>query len=142
MGEFSCIGTGALIANAKLAINQAVKEMAEDFVGQAQAATPVDTGTLEASIHVEGVALGTSGVTATVATGGEASEYAIPVHEGWAPHWIIASSAEALWWPGAAHPVRAVLNPGHAGFKYMSNPLLANRNLYVQAMLRAAAGEF
>jgi hypothetical protein len=64
------------------------------------------------------------------------------VHEGWSPHWIEAKAANGfLFWPGAAHPVQRV-QPGHAGFKYLEAPLLANRPLYVEAMRRAAAGVF
>ena len=137
MGEFSFIGEAALIGRAKAAITEAIHQSAEDFVGKAQAATPVDTGTLRASIHIESE----SATEATVATGGEASEYAIPVHEGWSAH-LITAHGGGLFWPGASHPVKSVMNPGHAGFRYMSNPLLANRGLYLAAMARAAAGEF
>ena len=63
------------------------------------------------------------------------------MHEGWSAH-LITAHGGGLFWPGAAHPVKSVMNPGHAGFRYMSNPLLANRGLYLLAMARAAAGEF
>lgn len=142
MGEFSFIGAAALIAKAQHAMSDAVTEIAEDFVGQAQAATPVDTGTLKASIHVEGIEGGGNSVTATVATGGEASEYAIPVHEGSRPHDIVAKDGGYLFWAGAGHPVKRVHHPGAAPNKYMEHPLIANRGLYLLAMSRAAAGEF
>lgn len=63
-------------------VAQAVGEAAEDLQGRAQDVTPVDTGTLKASIHVEGPEVRGNEATAKVSTGGEASEYAIYVHEG------------------------------------------------------------
>lgn len=71
-----------MIAKGQQAVTQAVGKAAEDLQGRSQAVTPVDTGTLKASIHVEGPASSGNSVEARVATGGEASEYAIYVHEG------------------------------------------------------------
>lgn len=142
MGEFHYIGTPALIAKGQAAILGAVTESAEHLVGAAMDATPEDTGTLKASIHVDSVHAGGSTVTATVATGGEADEYAIFVHEGTGAHEIRAKNGKALAWPGGAHPVKAVMHPGTKPYKYLEGPLLANRPLYLLAMQRAAAGQF
>lgn len=142
MGTFTFIGEAALIAKGVAAVHSAVTEIAEDFVGQAMAVTPTDTGTLKASIHVESITADGLGATATVATGGESSEYAIPVHEGSVAHEIRAKNGKALAWPGGAHPVKAVMHPGAAPTKYLEAPLLANRPLYLLAMQRAAAGQF
>jgi hypothetical protein len=38
--------------------------------------------------------------------------YAIYVHEGTRPHVILPLRKRALYWPGAAHPVRSVQHPG------------------------------
>lgn len=140
MGEFSFIGAAALIAKAQAAMVDAVTQSAEDLVGKAMAATPVDTGTLRASIHVENVEAGGMSVTATVATGGEASEYAIPVHEGSAPHIIVPRTKKALAFGGIV--VKSVHHPGAAPTKYLEGPLLANRPVYVEAMKRAVAAAF
>jgi hypothetical protein len=142
MGEFRFIGEAALIAKGVAAVHSAVVESAEDLVGKAMEATPVDSGTLKASIHVDSVEMSGMGATATVATGGESSEYAIPVHEGSVAHEIRAKNGKALAWPGAAHPVAAVMHPGAAPTKFLEGPLLANRHLYVEAMRRAASGQF
>lgn len=91
-----------------------VTQVAEDFVGQAQAATPVDTGTLRASIHIESVTSGGSSVTATVSTGGEA-DYAIYVHEG---------------------------TYKMAGRPFMAQTLIENRAVYEEVMARALRGKF
>lgn len=114
MGEFAFVGVAALVARAEAAMTDGVTQAAEDFVGKSQAATPVDTGTLKASIHVESVTGGGSSVTATVATGGEAG-YAIYVHEG--------------TYKMAARP-------------FMSAPLIENRAVYEEVMSRAMRGAF
>lgn len=121
MGEFRYVGDAFLTARGRAAIKQAVTEAAEDLVQQAQAATPVDTGTLRASIHVESVSGRGSNASratysATVATGGEANEYAIYVHEG--------------------------TSRGVQAYKYLEGPLLANRAVYLEAIKRAARGAY
>lgn len=82
MGTFRYIGLPALIAKGMDALEDATGKAAEDLQGRAQAAAPVDTGTLRASIHVEGPRVEGRSVTALVATGGESSEYSIYQHEG------------------------------------------------------------
>jgi HK97 gp10 family phage protein len=67
----------ALIERGMEALVQAVTESAETMAADAQDRAPVDTGTLRASIHVEGVQRSGLEVKATVATGGEASDYAV-----------------------------------------------------------------
>jgi HK97 gp10 family phage protein len=114
VGTFSFIGVGALLARGHAGLTDGVQQAAEDFVGKAQAATPVDTGTLKGSIHVESVTGGASEVTATVATGGEA-DYAIYVHAG--------------TYKMAARP-------------FMSAPLIENREVYQEVMARAMRGAF
>jgi HK97 gp10 family phage protein len=114
MGEFSFIGVPALLALARDAATDGVQQCAEDFTGKAQAATPVDTGTLRGSIHIESVTASGSTVSATVATGGEA-EYAIYVHEG---------------------------TYKMAGRPFMSAPLIENRGVYEQVLARALRGRF
>jgi len=151
MAEFKYIGKAAIEAKALAALQSAVQLAAEDLQGRCQAVTPVGpTGDLKASIHVEDASINstmnmgaggaTSGnaVSAMVLTGGEVSEYAIPVHEGVAPHVITPTNKKALFWKGAAHPVRSVNYPGFAGRKYIERPLLELRPQY-EAFIAAAA---
>lgn len=111
---FSYVGLAYLTGKAQAAVLQAVTESCEDLVGQAQNLTPVDTGTLRASIHVESVVQSGFTVTGTVATGGEA-DYAAFVEMG---------------------TVNMAAQP------YMEPALLANAPLYREAMARAARGAF
>jgi hypothetical protein len=142
MPEVTYIGLPALIARAREALEEAVAQSAEDLVAAQMAAAPVDTGTLRASIHIDSIEAGGDSVTATTATGGESSAYAIFVHEGTGPHEITPKAAQALAWPGGAHPVKVVHHPGTHPDHFMSDPLLANVGVYEQAMARAAASVF
>lgn len=127
MPEVAYIGLPVMQARAMAALSGAVSKAAFALQGDCQAATPVDTGTLKASIHVEGPDVNATSVEAKVATGGESSSYAIAVHEGVGPRTITPVNKKALYWPGAAHPVKSVNNPGFAGRKYIERPLLAAR---------------
>jgi HK97 gp10 family phage protein len=110
------VGLQFLEEKARQAMAEAVTESAEHLVGEAQAASPVDTGTLRASIHVGDVSSGAASVTARVQTGGEADEYAVYQHEG--------------------------TSRGVPATKFLEGPLLENQATYVEAMSRAAAGRF
>jgi HK97 gp10 family phage protein len=112
---FRYVGDAALIAKAQGAIEQAVTQSAEDLVGEAQGRTPVDTGTLKASIHVTGIEASGSGVIAKVATGGEANQYAVYVHEG---------------------------TYKMTGRPFLTQALLDNATVYREAIIRAAQGAF
>lgn len=142
MGESSYIGLAALEAKAMAGLTQGVMLGAEYLAGQQQAAAPVRWGTLKASIHVAEVVTAGYTVRARTATGGEASAYAVFVHEGTSPHEIRATSANALFWPGAAHPVKAVMHPGAAANRFMAEPLIANRALLREFVRRSVAAQF
>lgn len=45
--------------------------------------------------------------------------YAIYVHEGTRPHTIVPRFKQALFWEGAAHPVKRVLHPGTRANPFM-----------------------
>jgi hypothetical protein len=122
MGEFRYIGLAALRAKAIAALEQAVNETAEDLVGKAQAATPVETGTLRGSIHTDGARVSGDSVTARVQTGGEASAYAIIIHEG---HRADGS------YPRRAGPA-----------KYIERPLVEEAPVYLAHLTAAARSEF
>ncbi len=116
MGSFVYVGLGVLLAKGRSAVLEATQECCEDLVGKAMAETPVDTGTLRASIHVESVTM--SGFTArgVVATGGEANKYAIFQHEG--------------------------TSRGVPATKFLERPLIAEAPVYQEIMARAAKGQF
>jgi hypothetical protein len=116
MGSFRYCGLGVLLTKGRNAVKEATTECAEDLVGWAQDATPVDTETLQASIHVASVTQTALSCTAIVSTGGEADEYALYVHEG--------------------------TSRGMPAFKYMEIPLLQMAPVYKAAMEKAAKGEF
>lgn len=68
--------------------------------------TPVRTGTLRRSITSRVERGGDRGIIGTNLT------YARAVHDGSKPHIIRPKRAKALFWKGAAHPVRVVHHPG------------------------------
>lgn len=140
MGEFTYIGTSALINRGENALRAALLESAEHLVGSAQAATPVDTGTLRGSIHAGELEGGGASMRILVQTGGEASAYAIYVHEGTGPHVILPREKEALAFGGVV--VRKVNHPGTRAYKYLEGPLIAMRPVYLAALERAAAGVY
>lgn len=142
MGEFSFIGAAALEARAMAALRTGVTQAAEHLVGEQQAQAGIVTGTLRGSIHVAEIVTTGMTVRARTATGGEASEYAIYHHEGTRAHWIIATTANALWWPGAEHPVQAIAHPGTKPNKYMEQPLIENAPVYREFIRRAAKAAF
>ena len=115
MPEVSFVGVAVIQARAVQACTRAVAEAAEDLVGKAQPLARVRTGTLRASIHVEGVSPSGNGATAKVSTGGESSEYALFQHEG----------------------TRYM-----SGTHYLEEALLQNADVYVQHLQDAANSAF
>lgn len=115
MGTFRYIGLPAIKERALAGLKQGVTEACEHLAGAAQEAAPVDTGTLRASIHVESIDVTTGGVTGTVATGGEANEYAVYQHEG--------------------------TSRGVPATKFLEGPLIDNRALYLETIRRSVRGE-
>jgi hypothetical protein len=55
------------------------------------------------------------------------ASYAPLVEFGTQPHRIEAKDAKALFWPGAAHPVRSVQHPGTRAVPYMERILDASQ---------------
>lgn len=115
MSTFRYVGYGVLHAKGIAAVAHATGQSLEHLLGACQAATPVETGTLRASEHVDGPHLGGDSVIGYVRTGGEADEYALYVHEG---------------------------TSKMAPRKYMEGPLVANKGTYANAIKAAAAGQF
>lgn len=71
---------------------------------------------------------------------GSSLNYASWVVSGTRPHQILPRTAQALFWPGAAHPVRAVQHPGTKPNPFMQTALEAAAP-QAEAILVAAAGE-
>lgn len=115
MGLFTYMGTAVLIERGMNALEPAVAEGLEDLTGKSMEETPVDTGTLRASEHVEGPTRSGMTIEGRVTTGGEASDYAIYVHGG--------------TYKMAARP-------------FLSTALQQNRAIYVEAIARAGRGAY
>ena len=139
MPQVSYIGLAALQARAIEALTSGVAKAAHDLEGRAKGATPVDTGTLRASIHVDGPQVGGMSVEARVQTGGESSAYSIFVHEGTGPHKIVAHGKALAWDGGFA---KSVNHPGTPPFKFLERPLIEMAGVYEAFIAAAARGAF
>src|ERR1044071_3170630 len=114
MGTFTYIGRPAIKGRAPAGLREGVTQACEHLAGAAQAAAPVETGTLRASIHVASIDSSAKGVIGRVSTGAEADEYAIYQHEG--------------------------TSRGVPATKFLEGPLIDNRAVYLEAIRRAVAG--
>ncbi|MCT4593178.1 MAG: hypothetical protein N4A57_02740 [Anaeromicrobium sp.] len=59
-------------------------------------------------------------------------DYGEILEEGSKPHIIKPKNKKALYWKGAAHPVKQVHHPGTKGFKTIENTLKNNKPLVIQ----------
>ena len=89
-------------------VARAVDRTRIDVQNEARRRAPVDTGRLRSSIvsRVEG-----GGRSLGYVVGSNVS-YAAAVEFGTSPHVIKPRYKQALFWPGAAHPVASVNHPG------------------------------
>lgn len=85
--------------------------------GNIKRRTPVRSGRLRRSITRAVIAPGARGRVGTNMA------YAIPVHEGTKAYEIRPRTKKALYWKGAAHPVRRVVHPATKGNPYLVNGL-------------------
>lgn len=83
----------------------------EDMVDCVKRAAPVDTGALRSSIRAS---VGSFEAVISTNTG---EEYPGILEAGSGPYRIRARSAQALFWEGAAHPVKEVNHPGSTKHK-------------------------
>jgi hypothetical protein len=90
-----------------------VDKTGHDVVRTGQVNAPVDTGHLRSTIGVD-LDEDRLGFEA-----GPYAEYGGHIEFGTAPHEIRPRTAQALWWPGARHPVARVQHPGSAPQPYM-----------------------
>lgn len=75
----------------------------------------IDTGALYNSVRREGI---------RVYIGTDHWHF---IEYGTRPHVITPSTKQALWWPGAAHPVKWVLHPGNREYAPMRRALFTKR---------------
>ena len=71
---------------------------------------------------------------------GPTVEYAVYVHEGTAPHIIRAKNAKALFWEGAAHPVKEVQHPGTKPNPFMPRLIEASQDAINAIFADAVSG--
>ncbi|MFF7313346.1 HK97 gp10 family phage protein [Streptomyces sp. NPDC008137] len=89
-------------------VKRAVDRTRVDVQNEARRRAPVDTGRLRSSIVSRAEGSGRS-VGYVIGTN---VNYAAAVEYGTAPHVIKPRYKQALYWPGAAHPVAQVNHPG------------------------------
>ncbi|NUR66134.1 MAG: HK97 gp10 family phage protein [Streptomyces sp.] len=96
-------------------VARAVDRTRIDVQNEARRRAPVDTGRLRSSIvsRVEGGGRSLGYVV------GSNVNYAAAVEYGTAPHVIKPKYKQALYWPGAAHPVAQVNHPGTAAQPFL-----------------------
>lgn len=70
---------------------------------------------------------------------GSSLNYASYVVQGTKPHLILPRARKALFWPGAAHPVRSVSHPGTKPNPFMQDALEAAAPQAEAALVSAAA---
>lgn len=89
-------------------VARAVERTRIDVQNEARRRAPVDTGRLRSSI----VSRAEGGGRSLGYVVGSNVNYAADVEYGTAPHVIKPRYKQALYWPGAAHPVASVNHPG------------------------------
>jgi len=89
-------------------VKRAVDRTRIDVQNEARRRAPVDTGRLRSSI----VSRAEGGGRSLGYVVGSNVNYAAAVEYGTAPHVIKPKYKQALYWPGAAHPVAQVNHPG------------------------------
>jgi len=119
MPDVKYVGLAFLNARGIEAVSKAVGRAALDLQAKSADAAPFEFGTLKGSIHVEGPDVRGNEATAKVATGGEASDYAIIQHEN-----------------------TSLNHPRGGGAKYIERPLLAMIPEYTRQIEQAGRDAF
>jgi len=88
----------------------------------AQGMVAYKTGTLRRSIFTD---VSDTGFQGKVTQDSSVAPYGIYIEYGTAAHAINPVNAKALFWPGAAHPVKRVMHPGTSARPFMT-PALEN----------------
>jgi HK97 gp10 family phage protein len=116
-------------------VKRAVERTRIDVQNEARRRAPVDTGRLRSSIvsRSEG-----SGRSVGYAVGTNVN-YAAAVEYGTAPHVIKPRYKQALYWPGAAHPVAQVNHPGTKAQPFL-RPAIEMTDIFFRANMGAIRG--
>jgi HK97 gp10 family phage protein len=112
---------------------QAARRTGIRVQNEARSRAPVDTGRLRSSIVHRAEDHGRA-YTVTVGTN---VTYAEHVEYGTAPHRIYPRNKQALYWPGAAHPVAYVDHPGTAPHPFL-RPAIAMAETWLREELARA----
>jgi hypothetical protein len=88
-----------------------------DVLSEAQRNVPVKTGELKKSGKVKKAY--PKDLKAVVSFGDDKVGYAAMVEYGTGPHAITPKNKQALYWPGADHPVKYVWHPGTAAKPFL-----------------------
>ncbi len=86
-------------------------------VSTAKSMVPRKTSVLQGSIQMRPTMI--SGVDLVGYWGSFGVKYALWVEQGTRPHVILPKTRQALYWPGADHPVRMVYHPGTKSRPYL-----------------------
>lgn len=98
-----------------------LERRADRVIALAQATSPVKTGEYRASFRKERTRLrGRAAVTVS-----NIADHALIVEFGSRPHVIEPKNKQALYWPGARHPVKRVNHPGTPAHHVLRNALRA-----------------
>lgn len=133
--------TGKIGPAVRRQLSQIVRVAALNIEADAKRRAPVDTGFLRNSIHAEP----TGELSAEIAVG---AEYAAAVEFGTgvrsidpeAPHEPIVIRPlhkQALFWPGADHPVAQVVQQGNPPQPYLTPACEAEREPFLRACAKA-----
>lgn len=106
--------------NVTRALAKATLQAATVITAAAKQEAPVQTGRLRRSIAYQAGGPGRYVVAPAV-------PYAVPLHEGSRPHEIRPKNKRALFWKGAAHPLRVVHHPGNRANAFMTRALANSR---------------
>ncbi|MBL1107354.1 HK97 gp10 family phage protein [Streptomyces sp. 5-8] len=109
-------------------VARAVERTRIDVQNEARRRAPVDTGRLRSSI----VSRAEGGGRSLGYVIGTNVNYAAAVEYGTAPHVIKPKYKQALYWPGAAHPVAKVNHPGTAARPFL-RPAIAMTEIFWRA---------
>lgn len=110
-------------------LDKAIKKSIYDVQARTIMETPIKTGRLRGSFQ--------TAFSPLVGILRPTVEYAVHVHQGTRAHVIRPSTAKALYWPGAAHPVRVVNHPGTRPNPFMQRGLSSAQQTVMQNFTNA-----
>lgn len=112
---------GVTAAGRSEGVYRELERRADRVIAVAEANSPVKTGEYRASFRKERTRVrGKAAVTIK-----NIAPHALIVEYGSGPHIIEPKNKQALYWPGAAHPVKRVHHPGTKAFHVLRNALRA-----------------